>query len=1322
MKKNLKNYLLIIVVVLFSCNTLRAQDGEIPEINLPGADAVSLMIPIDNPVSLYKGIPDITIPLYTVQCRNFKLPISISYQASGVKVSQEASCVGLGWSLNAGGMISRVVKDVNDFGSENNVLGFFWDINNDTITHVNVGDYMADIGNPMREQESDLYYFNFCGYSGKFVLGIDDEGDEAGIIIDQGTKLKIKVIDRNNILIVDDFGVEYVFQTGEQIQSYSKAYNYRFSDEMNIHEEPTCFSDPYVSKWVLKKVTLPTNEEILFNYSSQSGDAWQSITSVSRSGSMPISIDEVDITIMPFLPVWVVHPSEYNYSFQRLQAPTGMIEEIIYPGGKVRFHTSDREDCGTSYGSTTGNKAKKLTRVEILRDFDTIPVKTWDFVYSYFNMHKYEDPDKEYYLRLKLESVGERGIPPYRFTYNESRNLPAKNAPSFDHWGYYNGEPNMHRPSGSSIDYSYILPEYVYSAEYQYLSPAISTQRERITNAYIDSLPIKPNPLYYINKSIMYEGAIRRANEEYAKTAVLEKITFPTGGTREFVFESNDYYDPELDFSIEEEEVWAYALFNSTLLDVEYFSIEDDFVTNLHPGTTTVNASSYIMIQSSGMPDYSRYPFTYYKLYKKDENNVYQVINAKQITSLATTGEDWVENLSKGDYKIAVLSDGYISPGVALTYTHIGTAQPLVKKGGGLRIKSIIDNNKKTYYSYKENILGNVASSGKLLSEPQYCLLRFSGEVYKDTCDYAFQPIPGGQYSDIAACRLYRSASSVTPAAGHASTIGYSTVTEYTIIDSDTLATTSRFINEKEVPYTYRLPNMPNRINHNNGLLTRRVTKKNNQTLKVEEFNYEKDPEKSLEISRARFDYSNFKCHAIFKVTSEWWKMASQKTTEYFENDSLVTFQRFEYNDKNYKIKEQVSFNSKQDSSYQEILYTIDVDPARFDGDESKSYIASSVTLNKNMVSYPVRTESLRGNRLIGGSFIYYNDYGQVDSIYKLNTNSYISGYSAVQNYHPNNYDQEKSFLYDNLSNNKKLLEYTTKNEFPVSFVWGYYDNTLPIAKIENAHYSEVSPYVSSLKSYSIQDVDPASEETFRTALNTFRSNLPNAMVSTYTYDPLVGMTSSTDPSGTTTYYEYDSLNRLVAVLNKDKDIVQNVDYHYYEQPFMDLGLESYDAKAGGDTINFDVLSSTVNYTISENSGGWLTVVKDGYNVTVNCSANTGATNRLETITFTNDTISDQLVIRQDRVSLMADFSNVIDFNSELQSFTIPVTSNAPWTVSLSPVSQSAISIGTDSGNGNGTIRVTCEDTSTTILVTLSISNAYGTTLNQIIRVRRSRL
>ena len=55
-------------------------------------------------------------------------------------------------------------------------------------------------------------------------------------------------------------------------------------------------------------------------------------------------------------------------------------------------------------------------------------------------------------------------------------------------------------------------------------------------------------------------------------------------------------------------------------------------------------------------------------------------------------------------------------------------------------------------------------------------------------------------------------------------------------------------------------------------------------------------------------------------------------------------------------------------------------------------------------------------------------------------------------------------------------------------------------------------------------------------------------MVSTYTYDPLIGVTSMTDPRGQTIYYEYDEFNRLKHVKDQDGNILSKNDYHYATQ------------------------------------------------------------------------------------------------------------------------------------------------------------------------------
>ena len=45
---------------------------------------------VDMPVTLATGTPEITIPLYTIECGELRLPLSLSYQATGFRVSERA--------------------------------------------------------------------------------------------------------------------------------------------------------------------------------------------------------------------------------------------------------------------------------------------------------------------------------------------------------------------------------------------------------------------------------------------------------------------------------------------------------------------------------------------------------------------------------------------------------------------------------------------------------------------------------------------------------------------------------------------------------------------------------------------------------------------------------------------------------------------------------------------------------------------------------------------------------------------------------------------------------------------------------------------------------------------------------------------------------------------------------------------------------------------------------------------------------------------------------------------------------------------------------
>ena len=60
-------------------------------------------------MSEYTGTPNIRIPLLEVKSGDVSYPIELYYDASGIKVEQNATFVGLGWNLSYGGSINHVV-------------------------------------------------------------------------------------------------------------------------------------------------------------------------------------------------------------------------------------------------------------------------------------------------------------------------------------------------------------------------------------------------------------------------------------------------------------------------------------------------------------------------------------------------------------------------------------------------------------------------------------------------------------------------------------------------------------------------------------------------------------------------------------------------------------------------------------------------------------------------------------------------------------------------------------------------------------------------------------------------------------------------------------------------------------------------------------------------------------------------------------------------------------------------------------------------------------------------------------------------------------
>ncbi|WP_333888882.1 hypothetical protein [Sphingobacterium siyangense] len=128
---------------------------------------------------------------------------------------------------------------------------------------------------------------------------------------------------------------------------------------------------------------------------------------------------------------------------------------------------------------------------------------------------------------------------------------------------------------------------------------------------------------------------------------------------------------------------------------------------------------------------------------------------------------------------------------------------------------------------------------------------------------------------------------------------------------------------------------------------------------------------------------------------------------------------------------------------------------------------------------------------------------------------------------------------FDNYGN---AVDVTLKNNARICYLYSY-KGEYPIAKIENISYADLSTILGSTNIISFSAKIPSDNDiiSFLTPLR----GRADIQVTSYTYKPLVGMTSKTDARGIKETYTYDGMQRLQAVLDHLNYVNRSFDYHY---------------------------------------------------------------------------------------------------------------------------------------------------------------------------------
>ena len=494
----------IVVNLLHGAIPAIAQDtsNTIGRVSIASPNAASLGKYIDIPVSYNTGIPQVTIPIYTARSGSVKLSIGLSYHASGLKTGETSSWVGAGWSLNAGGMITRsVIGAPDDRGfSINNVWnGHYRDYGyNSYLT--NAGGQIDDgaffRGN--KDGEPDLYFFNFAGYTGKFYFN-----DDRTPILAPEQDFKIQPFLESatgfvGFVVTTPDGTKYYFgKTGN-----NGGVNPIESTTPATIQNGISNANSAASSWFLNKmVSADGTDSIILIYQPENYSYYTLTTPpVLFTNYMPTQGNKMGIDLVKNF-VSGVRLSQINFANGTIVFTRGATPRTDIAGGSLVDNSFyDATNTGTSAAYALGSISISDNDGFCKKDsfyynyfFDNGSLSpTFFSPYSIYNLHSDQ-------YRLRLDSVqelacdGSTKIPPHKFSYF-TESLPRRLSFAFDHWGYSNG----------NINNTGLVPTYAI-----------------IKNGV----------------SVTVNGAGRDAAWPAMRAGSLHQVTYPTGGSSRFDFE-----------------------------------------------------------------------------------------------------------------------------------------------------------------------------------------------------------------------------------------------------------------------------------------------------------------------------------------------------------------------------------------------------------------------------------------------------------------------------------------------------------------------------------------------------------------------------------------------------------------------------------------------------------------------------------------------------------------------------------------------------------------------------------------------------------------
>lgn len=1142
-------------------------------------------------VDLLTGRFGMEVNFHTIESEFVKLPISLFYSTSGVPLDKISNEVAMDWHLSAGGEITRTINGIQDdisrvpiysayrfcddlgnFIGSGNDLGYA-DYSPDLIKFIRTsygamyGGLSSLVGSWYSTHFPKTYFENISGEARTFVeLGryekyptSDDFGAIPPFAVDTEPDLfRCRIADLDfsfimkrkpqyynsigNVKLTQDssnyFEAVTINEIGVKIKFYSAEIPFHdrrktYSKNGNEREEPetviTKFevTDKKGIVYTFENMDLIDTdaiEEAITNYSFAQNNSrvfqWKTYNTISNNWKVT-SIKQPDNQVIHFsyLPnkylfqkrVPRMHDGQYKgYAYNLSPANPSYainvidqqivgysLSEVLYQNQKVKFIYSDyRPDLKTG--------GKNLSKMELWNnDSKLIKFFTLNKIYSNADLSD-SHADFRMFLSGIDDSTKDKS---YVFTYDNIDALrPRDHVQYQDIFGYYLGYQQITNPY-PAFPTVYINKNAISGNKISYEIPAAS-----------DYLTVN-------------NGADRSVKLNAPKLGTLNKIAFPTGGELNIEYENNTYYDSNLlnkkalGPGVRVKELKYYTSPGIMVKKTEYL-YDNFFNTTLSSGTLLYKPSFSYIINWSLNNDYNRQNHAETKVYERNTQGSWEYYQHYNFDN----------NYSKEKWMQVGYTENQIYPKMLRISTHsIGNSSDYIGREiiySNVQEKQVdVEDSSKSFYTkYYFNNVDNrsrVSSVGGPSDEPsEYSagnagtisglyspyLNTFNNNAYLKTMSgyiekegYDIYPFPRREFFSSFEYQLFGK------------------LIKKELLDNNL----QRKMTEE---YTY------SQIINTSGIGDQNTLKSIKRGyLKLHQYRSD-DPTKAfatfMKNTNGSFYYSDSQTHTgqnVFGVDKMVYNskivLSKKKITNHFSTGDILNEYDYSYSGNAYGNLSEESFLNDFGEKVR-TFYTYPV------GNNDKPWLGKM--LEKNiLIPYRQVSQNLGTN---------VTDLEEKEFKYREWSNGALLLESISSGKGEFNVETKMTITKrDNLGN---ILEYLSENGAPVSMIWGY-NKTAVVAKIENMAYSSIpSSLIGDIELASSPD---GSDVEILSALTALRTNsaLVNAMVTTYTYIPLIGVSSITDPKGDKITYTYDLAGRLEFVKDKSGNILSENQYNY---------------------------------------------------------------------------------------------------------------------------------------------------------------------------------